>query len=206
MERMQSRSPSSQNPTDNRAEPSGQTDNQQPIKATGLLPDYFAESISVIDFAALQRRGVRHLVVDVDHTLAVYRSLELEPETVEFLQSIQRAGLVTSITIASNSRRDLQAMAESIGAAIVRPYFLRRKPSQAYYRKLIRTIGCCPEEAVMVGDKMINDIWGGNRLGMYTVLVNPIGPDMLFDRLVGRRFWGRRYVRQHQSAKFKRLP
>lgn len=165
-------------------------------KATGLLPDFYADKVSDIDFAVLRRRGVRYLVLDVDHTLAVYNALELDPETIGFLRQLRQDGDVQEICIASNSRRNLRPMAESIGARIVRPGRWQRKPSRGFYRRLLQELDCRPDEAVMVGDKMFNDVWGGNRVGMYTVLVRPIGPDMWLDRLLLRRYLGERYLRR----------
>lgn len=165
-------------------------------KAKGLLPDYFADAVADINFKVLRERGVRYLVLDVDHTLSVYNAFELEPATMEFLCSLRDKGIVDGIVIASNSRRDLQPMAESIGAEIVRPGRTQRKPSKAFYKRVLGSIGCRPEEAVMVGDKLFNDIWGGNRVGMYTILVKPIGPDMWLDRVLMRRLIGERYLRR----------
>lgn len=168
--------------------------------ASALMPDFFADSILDIDFAALRKLGVRYLVLDVDHTLAAYRAIELSPPVVAFLRQLRARRLIDRLYIASNSRRDLQPIARSIGAEIVRPGRLQRKPSRAFYRKLLRTIGCRPAEAVMVGDKLINDVWGGNRAGMYTVLVKPIGPDILIDRILLRRYWGERFLRKRRRG------
>ena len=165
-------------------------------KARGLLPDYFADAVADINFDVLRERGVRYLVLDVDHTLAVYNSLELEKPTMDFLCSLRERGVVDGIVIASNSRRDLRPMAASIDAQVVRPGRTQRKPSKAFYTRVLDIIECRPEEAVMVGDKMFNDIWGGNRVGMYTILVKPIGPDVLLDRVMMRRLIGERYLQR----------
>lgn len=167
-------------------------------KATGLLPDFYAQSVAAIEPALLRRLGVRYLVVDVDHTLAVLNAMELDAPTIAALRDLVKAAAVQKIYIASNSRRDLRVMAASIDAEIIRPNPWQRKPSRAYYRKILRTIGCQPREALMIGDKLINDIWGGNRVGMYTLLVEPIGPAQWLDRLLGRRFWGARYLNKYR--------
>jgi HAD superfamily phosphatase (TIGR01668 family) len=161
-----------------------------------MLPDFFADSVLDIDFDTLHKHGVRYLVLDVDHTLAVYNAMELDPATMSFLRRLHDDGPVEGIFIASNSRRDLKPMADSVGAEIVRPGRWQRKPSRAFFGRLLQEIGCRPEEAVMVGDKMFNDIWGGNRAGMYTILVKPLGPDMLVDKLLLRRFIGERYLKR----------
>ncbi|HSH18117.1 MAG TPA: HAD-IA family hydrolase [Candidatus Saccharimonadales bacterium] len=170
------------------------------IKATGLAPDYFADSVRDIDFALLRSKGVRYLVLDVDHTLTFYNTLDIDPETAAYLLNQKEQGRLDGIYIASNSRRDLTPIAGALEAVIIRPSrFKRRKPRTRFFSRIIETIGCKPEEAVMVGDKLVMDVWGGNRAGMYTVLVTPLGRDMLFDRIIQRRFWNKRYLKKHRS-------
>ncbi len=152
-----------------------------------------------IDFALLHRRGIRALVLDVDHTLVKYNTTILDSKTRDFLLAQKQAGLIDQICIASNSRRDLSAIAESIGAQTLRVGRFIKKPSSTYFKLLLRELKRPPYEVVMVGDKLLTDILGGNRAGLVTVLVNPIGPDRLFDRLIMRRLWGRWYVRRFSN-------
>lgn len=166
-------------------------------KANGLKPDFFAESVASIDFAAVSELGANCLVLDVDHTLSVRDASDLPSELGKLLHEKLTTGYVEAIFIASNSRRDLSGVAERIGAKVIRPRRLLRKPSRTYLRRILRKTGYRPEQTVMVGDKLVNDVWGGNRVGMYTILVRPIGRDRWFDRLIGRRFWGR-WLLRHQ--------
>lgn len=169
-------------------------------KATGLAPDYFADSVCDIDFKVLHERGIKHLVLDVDHTLVLYKAMEIDAQTAQFLHEQREAGYIEAVYIASNSRRDLSKIAEALEATIIRPSrFKRRKPRLHFFDEVIKAIGCTPAQAVMVGDKLVMDIWGGNRCGMYTVLVSPIGPDMLFDRIIRRRFWNKQYLRRKRG-------
>lgn len=172
----------------------------QNSKATGLAPDYFADSVRDIDFKQLHARGIRYLVLDVDHTLVLYKAMEIDAPTAQFLHEQREAGYIQDIYIASNSRRDLSRIADALEATIIRPSrFKRRKPKQRFFDEVIKAVGCKPEQAVMVGDKLVMDIWGGNRAGMYTVLVSPIGPDMLFDRIIRRRFWNKQYLKRKRG-------
>jgi predicted HAD superfamily phosphohydrolase YqeG len=48
----------------------------------------------------------------------------------------------------------------------------------------------------MVGDQLFTDIWGGNRLGIYTIWVRPMHP---------REFIGTKLSRQVEKWLLKRL-
>jgi len=45
------------------------------------------------------------------------------------------------------------------------------KPDAEIFRRALRRAGCAPESAVMVGDRLDNDILPATRLGMRTVWV-----------------------------------
>ena len=38
----------------------------------------------------------------------------------------------------------------------------------------MQKIGTTPENTVMIGDQMFTDIWGGNKIGAYTIMVRPM--------------------------------
>ncbi|MGO3727110.1 YqeG family HAD IIIA-type phosphatase, partial [Staphylococcus carnosus] len=52
-----------------------------------------------------------------------------------------------------------------------------------------------PEETVVIGDQMMTDVIGGNRRGMYTIMVVPVkktdGFITKFNRLIERRLLNR---------------
>ena len=172
---------------------------QNHTKARGLIPDYMVAGVADIDFAGLYGIGIRCLVLDVDHTLVRYNTALLDDTLRDFLLAQKRAGYIEQICIASNSNRDLSSIASSIGAQTLRAGRFIKKPSRLYFGRLLKELKREPHEVVMVGDKLLTDIWGGNRAGLLTILVNPIGPDRLFDRLLMTRWWGRRYVRRFRK-------
>ena len=174
-------------------------------KATGPEPDYFAQTIEDIDFEVLKKRGVKYLVLDVDQTLVPYQAMMLSARTQAYLSRLQGGTGIERIFLASNSSRDLTAIAESIHAQIIPSSIVHRKPRKTFFSGVLATIGCQPHEAAMVGDKLILDVWGANRVGMITILVEPIGRDMLLDRILLRRAWKGWYIKRSQTERSKEL-
>lgn len=174
---------------------------QEKGKSTGLIPDYFAESILDIDFAELERQGIRKIAVDVDQTLANHRGIEVTPEIADYLNAQVSSGMIDEIIIASNSLRDLSTFSNRLNAKIVLASTRVRKPRRKYFEQVCRVAACEPEEIAMIGDRIFTDILGGNRVGMMTILVSPWGPDVLPERLLLRRFWGRRYLARHKRPR-----
>lgn len=36
-----------------------------------------------------------------------------------------------------------------------------------------------PEETAVIGDQIFTDVWGGNRFGALTIMVAPLGPEIV---------------------------
>jgi uncharacterized protein len=137
-----------------------------------LSADYVA-TISHLPITELQARGVRVLAFDLDHTLAHRRTRVLAPGHLEIMRNLRVHGF--RLILASNSAHDLTALGASIDATVVRATLLSRKPLLSYYRRVIAAAGCHPDQIAMVGDRVINDIWGAKLAGLVTVKVNRLG-------------------------------
>lgn len=164
------------------------------------MPDYFAESVYTIDYEELRRQGVRYIALDVDQTLTRNRAVTLDVSVARLLNKNVRGGLLEGIFIASNSRRNLDEIARVVNAQRIRATRFVRKPGRRYYRRLLRTAKCKPREIAMIGDRLFTDVLGGNRAGLVTIMVDPHGPDMWFDRIMKLRLFEKRYLKRHRSS------
>ena len=50
------------------------------------------------------------------------------------------------------------------------------KPLKTKYKKIMSLYTFKDNEIACIGDQIMTDIFGGNRMGFTTILVNPIGP------------------------------
>jgi hypothetical protein len=48
------------------------------------------------------------------------------------------------------------------------------KPRRAKFREALQILGLQAAEVAMVGDRPLTDIWVGQRMGAYTILVDPL--------------------------------
>ncbi len=54
--------------------------------------------------------------------------------------------------------------------------FNAHKPSAANYRKAVERMGVSEGTALFIGDQIFTDIYGANRAGIASLLVDPIHP------------------------------
>ncbi len=136
-----------------------------------LQPDLILGS-SILDLTPeiLQQHGLKGLVLDVDETLVPFSMAETSPELQVWLQSLHP---IVHVWLVSNniSQNRISRIATSLNL----PYILgARKPSRRKLRQAVESMGLPFEQVAMVGDRLFTDVLAGNRLGMFTILVEPM--------------------------------
>lgn len=97
-------------------------------------------------------------------TLTVYRKLAENHRLV--LAGNGLTGMQTARTSAFAPYTYRIFISESVGAI---------KPTASFFDHVLRDLGCRPEECLMVGDSLSNDIRGAKAAGMDTCWYNPRG-------------------------------
>ncbi|MCW6035767.1 YqeG family HAD IIIA-type phosphatase [Spirulina subsalsa FACHB-351] len=136
-----------------------------------LKPDLMLQG-SVVDITPdlLQHHQLKGLVLDVDETLVPLRERTVSSEVAEWLEEVRP---LVDIWLVSNnlSESRIGGIAESLRV----PYLLgARKPSRKKLRQALEAMGHPVEQVAMVGDRLLTDALAGNRLGMFTILVEPM--------------------------------
>jgi HAD superfamily phosphatase (TIGR01668 family) len=153
-----------------------------------LIPNYITPSVAEIDFEALAEVGLKNVFIDVDNTLASYGENNLAPRTVAVINAARLAGFIDTLTLASNTRRNLDVIVQQLSPTlVVQSSGLRVKPRRGFFDYALNATGSQSSTSVMIGDKLIQDIWGARRAGMTTVLVKPLGQDFILDRIFSLR-------------------
>ena len=138
-----------------------------------LYPHLVLDSVQDITAELLQQHGLRSLLLDVDSTLKSYRTTEIPPETVQWIESLQEAGI--GFCILSNGRAPrIRPIAEQIGLPFIAPAM---KPTPFGCRTAMKTLGFDRKSTAMVGDQVFADILAGKFAGLFTILVTPIHPE-----------------------------
>lgn len=149
-----------------------------------LIPRLYVESVFDIQPELLKNKGIRAVILDLDNTLIIRGEENAKPRILDWLESLRRNGFKLCI-VSNNSRTKGGKIASALGLPGV---FRAVKPRGRPFRKALALLGTKPVETAMVGDQLFTDILGGNRLGLYTVLVSSLGgPDFIMTRLVIRR-------------------
>ncbi|HZT43019.1 MAG TPA: YqeG family HAD IIIA-type phosphatase [Chthonomonadaceae bacterium] len=149
-----------------------------------FCPHRSAECVLDVTAEELKANGIRGVILDLDNTLVLWQKEEMTEEVVAWLESLKAAGL--KLCILSNSI--LSKRSERIAARLDCPNVrMARKPARSGFQRAMDAMGTTPEQTAIIGDQVFTDVWGGNRAGIYTILVQPIHPrEFLYTRFVSR--------------------
>lgn len=136
-----------------------------------LRPHLVAQRLWEVDASVLITRGIQGVILDLDNTLTRWRSLEIPSEAQAWLQAVLHAGLHACIVSNAATARRVRPVAERFGIQWVTRAL---KPLPNGFRCGMELMGTKPETTAMIGDQMFTDIWGANRLGLFTILVDPM--------------------------------
>ena len=136
-----------------------------------FIPDLMVHSVNHIPLADLSARGIRGLLFDLDNTLLAHYGQEFDAAVIDWIRQARDAGFKVCIVSNGPSHRTLGLAAKLGVPGIPRS----QKPRRGGLRRGLAAIGVLPSEAAMIGDQIFTDVWAGNRLGLYTILVEPFG-------------------------------
>ena len=136
-----------------------------------LQPDLILEdSILSLTPDIIQQSRLKGLVLDVDETLVSIKATEA---SAELRQWVEQTRQVTALWLVSNNLSDTRI--GGIARSLNLPYILGAvKPSRRKLRQAVTAMNLPVEQVAMVGDRLFTDVLAGNRLGMFTILVEPI--------------------------------
>lgn len=149
-----------------------------------FCPHRMVESVLEITPDDLKANGIEGVILDLDNTLVLWQKEEMTAEVTAWLESLKAAGLKLAILSNSLLGKRSERIAARLGCPNIR---MARKPSRNGFYRAMAAMGTTPQHTVIVGDQMFTDIWGGNRAGIYTILVKPIHPrEFPYTRFVSR--------------------
>jgi hypothetical protein len=150
-----------------------------------LRTDRMLRRVSELELEWLQERGIRGIVSDLDNTLAAWHGDDIPGDIHAWLEALKAARI--GVCLCSNTRRParLARIADTLGIHHVPGN--AGKPGRAGVLKALELMAVLPNEAAMVGDQLFTDMVAGNRVGLTTVLVNPLADkEFIGTKLISR--------------------
>ncbi len=136
-----------------------------------LKPDMIINSISEFPLESLIEKGIKGIVFDIDNTLVKASDKEPTLQVLELFDKLKGYGISYSI-VSNNNLERVETFSKNLGV-----YYRHNalKPRRKYLRQAMEYMGTNPQTTALVGDQLFTDIYGGNRMGFFTVFTLPLG-------------------------------
>lgn len=141
------------------------------FKTKNFIPDYYYPNFSEIDFKFLKDKGKSIIFLDIDNTIMTY--LEKTP-TKSILENINKAIELgfEIILVSNNSEKRVSEFANKMNFKYISRAI---KPFKKGFKKALKLINKhSKEDIIFIGDQLITDIFGANRMKITNLLVNPL--------------------------------
>ena len=134
-----------------------------------FYPYEYVKSVFAINYNKLYSKGYKGLIFDIDNTL-VHHGDDSTKEVDELFRYIQQIGFKT-IILSNNSEERVKRFLKNINSLYI---YDAKKPAVSNYLKTLEKLGLRKEEMIVIGDQIFTDIWGANRSGITSILVEYI--------------------------------
>jgi hypothetical protein len=152
-----------------------------------VIPSIYKKTIFDIDYNSLKEMGIKCLIFDLDNTLTKIDNNIPSDETVKLVKKLKKDFQLYILTNNNNKER-LDEVSNNLDIPYVS---FALKPSKIGFKKILKKVGVKENEVCVIGDQIVTDIIGGNRLKSTTILVDPLGVKDLkitsFNRFVEKK-------------------
>ncbi|HHX16546.1 MAG TPA: YqeG family HAD IIIA-type phosphatase [Mollicutes bacterium] len=135
-----------------------------------FIPDMYQKSIFTIDYKKLKSNGIKCILFDLDNTICPISILKPSRKVKDLIEKLK--SMKFKVIIISNSpKKRLLPFKEILEVDCAAS---SKKPCGFKFKKILKEYNFKINEVAIIGDQLLTDVLGGNRLGITTILVNPV--------------------------------
>ncbi|WP_110926950.1 YqeG family HAD IIIA-type phosphatase [Bacillus massiliglaciei] len=149
-----------------------------------FLPSEHVQSIFEIKAEDLKKRGIKGIITDLDNTLVAWDRPTATPELIKWFDNMRDHGILVTI-VSNNNENRVRTFSDPLHIPFIHQ---ARKPLTRAFKKARANMGTKLEETVVIGDQLLTDVLGGNRVGLHTILVVPVATTDEFRTKINRYF------------------
>lgn len=134
-----------------------------------LRPDMYKKSLKDINFVELKKMGIKVVLLDVDNTILRYKSNEIDEDIIKLINAIKTQFNVILFSNSINNKP--KKIGKNNNISFIAPAL---KPIRKNFKKVLKEYKVTEEEVCIIGDQILTDIKGGNKVGIMTILIDPL--------------------------------
>ena len=135
-----------------------------------LRPNIYQKDIFSINYENLKKKNIKNLLFDIDNTIVAGNLKSLDNKTIDLFNKLKQENF--NIYIITNAlKRRAKVFSEILD---IKTYHFSMKPSPRNYNKIIKENNLNIKETAAIGDQIYTDVLGANKLGILSILVDPV--------------------------------
>ena len=135
-----------------------------------LYPNAYLKDIFQIDEEFLENHQIKGIIIDVDNTLVDKKRI-ISEDVIAWHKRIASTGIKTIILSNSIRKKKVARIAEELGTEYIN---FARKPFKFGMKQALYKMNLEAKEVAMIGDQIFTDVLGARRMGLFSVLVEPV--------------------------------
>ena len=136
-----------------------------------FYPTYKFKKVENIPYSLIEQNKIKLIMLDMDNTIINFDEKKYSKELEEWSKRMRRNGI--KLYILSNSI--FKNLVKKVADELSMKYCSNAgKPMLRGFKKIMQIENIEKEHMLMIGDQIFTDVWGGNRFGIKTILVDPI--------------------------------
>ena len=147
-----------------------------------FYPDIYLSNVKEITIELLKQNNIKGLLLDVDNTLIDF-NLKILDGAKEWCKQLKDQGIKICILSNTNKIEKVKMVAKELDLSYIN---FAKKPFKSGFKRAIKLLQLDAKNIAAVGDQVLTDVFGGNRMGMYTILTKPLGKKDIFITRVKR--------------------
>ncbi len=144
-----------------------------------FFPNMYAKDIYSVNYNKLKQKGINILLFDFDNTLIERGNYEIDNKAVVLINKLKKKFKIYVVTNSIHKKK-LKKVCNKLKVTYIGG---SRKPFKKGFKKLKLSN---PKEVAMIGDQLLTDVLGGNKMNYYTVLIDPINYDEFITTRINR--------------------
>ena len=135
---------------------------------SNYIPSIYQKDIYSIDYDAISKKRIKLLSFDIDETIAGDSDKYPPKSVVTLFENLKNKGFIIKlITNTDDEREKLFGKLLSVDGVS-----RAKKPASDYFTIMMKSNSINNNEMMHIGNSIIDDVAGGNAVGIYTALVD----------------------------------
>ncbi len=137
-----------------------------------FTPKERLESIYDVNFAYLQKKGIKGLILDIENTVLPPLTTAISLKCIQWFEKLKGYGFKACLVSNDINSKRISALGKALNLPVV--HFAMKPFPWALEHAAYDILRLHPKDVAVIGDTLLTDILPGNIVSSHTILVEPI--------------------------------